>query len=133
MTIYLLLTVWNVDLTAVRLEDISPTRPLWWLLSLRNVPHILVPLIAHRRIDWHLILVLPHRELLRKRLHLVAVWAVFVGRDGTRERHGRGAGPSVILGGLCLNVQVVRYGRMGAIWHWRTDRRIVYRRYQGWG
>jgi len=116
VAINLLLTVWDVDLTTVRLEYVSPSRSLLLLLDLRHIPHLLIALVSHHRTGRLLILLLDTRDLLRERLHLEALRAVFVGNDIVWRRHRRRIAPSIVLDSLRLDMKTLRYIRLGAIW-----------------
>lgn len=87
VAINLLLIVWDVYLTTVRLKYVSPTRSLLLLLNLRRIPHILDALVSHHRVGRPLILLLHAQVRLRERLHLEALRAVFVGNEIVGRRH----------------------------------------------
>ena len=115
VAINLLLTVWDVDLTTVRLEYVSPTRSLLLLLNLRRIPHILGALVSHHRVGRPLILLLHARIRLRERRHLEALRAVFVANDTVGRRHRRRIAPSIVLDSLRLDTKSLRYVRLGAV------------------
>ena len=111
VAINLLLIVWDVDLTTVRLEYVSPTRSLLLLLNMRRVPHVLSALVVGRP----LILLLHARIRLREGWHLEALRAVFVGKDIVWRRHRRRIAPSIVLDSLRLDMKTLRYIRLGAV------------------
>jgi len=115
VAINLLLIVWDVDLTTVRLEYVSPTRSLLLLLNMRRVPHVLSALVSHHRVGRPLILLLHARIRLREGWHLEALRAVFVGKDIVWRRHRRRIAPSIVLDSLHLDTKTLRYIRLGAV------------------